>query len=108
MHYCFDIDGTICNNTNGKYAEAVPRPSVIARVNELFEAGHTIKLFTARGSTSGLDWRELTESQLAEWDVHYHELIMGKPHADIYVDDKSIHPVDWMSDRNMPSEKVLD
>jgi len=22
--YCFDIDGTICNNTWGKYEEAVP------------------------------------------------------------------------------------
>lgn len=91
LTYCFDIDGTLCTDTNGDYVAAEPITSRIAHVNELYAAGHTIKLFTARGSTTGIDWRDLTEIQLERWDVHHHELIMGKPHWDIMIDDKSIH-----------------
>ena len=34
---------------------------------------------------------ELTEKQLKEWGCKYHELIMGKPHADLFIDDKGIN-----------------
>ena len=47
---------------------------------------------TAIGSTTGTDWTTLTEKQLRQWGVKYHELIMNmKPHADIFVDDKAIN-----------------
>ena len=107
MDYCFDIDGTICDNTNGQYEAARPRTHVIQRVNDLYDDGHRIIFFTARGATTGLDWRELTERQLREWNVKHHDLIMGKPHADLYVDDKSVHPVDWLNGRPTPSEASL-
>jgi len=90
MTYCFDIDGTICTDTQGDYKSAQPFPSRIKHVNELYEAGHTIKLFTARGSTTGINWHRITEEQLAEWGVQYHNLIMGKPFADFFIDDKAI------------------
>jgi D-beta-D-heptose 7-phosphate kinase/D-beta-D-heptose 1-phosphate adenosyltransferase len=61
----------------------------------LYDAGHYIKLFTARGSRNGLDFRELTESQLKEWGLKYHELIFGKPHADIYVDNNTKTPEEF-------------
>ena len=32
---------------------------------------------------------ELTKQQLDDWGVKYHELIMGKPHADYFIDDKA-------------------
>ena len=32
---------------------------------------------------------DLTQQQLKEWGVRYHELIMGKPHADMFIDDKA-------------------
>ena len=89
--YLIDIDGTICTNTNGKYEACGPYVHRIKYVNKLYSLGHTIKLFTARGATSGKDWRELTEKQLKDWGVDYHELIMGKPHYDIHIDDKSIN-----------------
>ena len=100
--YCFDIDGTICSNTDGDYPEAVPVRHVIEQVNSLFDAGHTIKLFTARGATTGIDWRSVTAAQMEEWNVKYHELIMGKPHADVYVDDKAIHISDWLRGVTVP------
>lgn len=89
--YCFDIDGTLCTNTDGDYQLAQPYPDRISHVNALYENGHVVKLFTARGSTTGIDWRDLTERQLSSWGVRYHELILGKPHADVFVDDKAHH-----------------
>ena len=93
--YCFDIDGTICTNTEGDYEQAVPFKEVIEEINQLYDKGHRILLYTARGSTTGIDWTDLTRNQLKEWNVRYHELFMGKPTADIYVDDKAINTVDW-------------
>lgn len=88
--YCFDIDGTLCDQVVGDYLSASPRVSRIAKVNELAAQGHTIKIFTARGSKSGIDWSEETIAQLQSWGLTYHELILGKPHADLYIDDKAI------------------
>lgn len=96
MTYCFDIDGTICTNTDGQYESAQPFMEVIARVNALYDAGHKIYFCTARGHTTGIDWRQVTASQLKKWGARYHELYMGKPTADIYVDDKAINIVEWM------------
>lgn len=93
--YCFDIDGTICYTEGSDYPNSKPITERIELINELFDKGHEIKFFTARGSVSGIDWRELTESQLAAWGVRYHILILGKPHADIYVDDKGKHDQDF-------------
>ena len=95
MTYCFDIDGTLCSNTEGDYERAVSCPDVIARVNRLFGEGHQILLYTARGATTGIDWREITERQLSEWGVRYHALFLGKPTADIYIDDKAVNIADW-------------
>src|SRR5690349_13978794 len=94
MTYCFDIDGTLCTNTNGDYLAAEPFPEIISEVNKLHQAGHRILLYTARGSTTGIDWRETTVAQLQAWNVAY-QLFLGKPTADIYIDDKSLNFDDW-------------
>ena len=96
MIYCFDIDGTICSNTDGEYKRAEPDREVIQRINRLAEEGHTIYLYTARGSTTGIDWREYTQEQLQRWGVTYHQLVLGKPTADVYIDDKAINIRDWL------------
>tara|TARA_R100000008_G_C3548825_1_gene149147 strand:- start:23 stop:331 length:309 start_codon:yes stop_codon:yes gene_type:complete len=90
--YVFDIDGTICSNTNGEYKNAIPYEDVIQKINQLYDSGNIIKMMTARGSTTGIDWTSTTESQLKEWGVKHHQLIMNKkPHADVFVDDKAIN-----------------
>ena len=96
MIYCFDIDGTLCTKTDGDYPNARPFPERIAAVNALQDAGHVIKLFTARGSTTGIDWRAVTEEQMKEWNVQYDELILGKPEADLYIDDRCVNAEDWL------------
>lgn len=96
MTYCFDIDGTLCTNTDGDYEKAQPAQPVIDRVNALYANGHRILLQTARGATTGIDWRAATERQLAAWGVKYHALYFGKPTADLYVDDKAVNISEWM------------
>ena len=93
--YVFDLDGTLCSNTEGDYEAAVPFPWAIARLNALKRAGHHITIFTARGTTTGIDWRPTVERQLAEWGVEYDELMLGKPYGDVYVDDKALHVDAW-------------
>lgn len=95
MIYCFDIDGTLCTKHDGDYVRAEPFLDRIAVVNALHAAGHVIKLFTARGSTTGIDWREVTERQLQTWNVRYHVLITGKPEADVFIDDKAFNADHW-------------
>lgn len=99
MIYCFDIDGTLCTNTHGEYETAQPIPEMVAEINALHEEGHRILLFTARGTTTGIDWRELTAAQLDAWGVRYDELILGKPQADVYVDDRGVSTDEWKSRR---------
>tara|TARA_B100001248_G_C27341378_1_gene436457 strand:- start:131 stop:1030 length:900 start_codon:yes stop_codon:yes gene_type:complete len=93
--YVFDIDGTICNNTYGEYEKAKPFLENIKEVNFLFEEGHYIKYFTARGSGTGKDWSRLTREQLRSWGAKYHELILGKPEGDFYIDDKGRNALSW-------------
>jgi len=92
--YCFDLDGTLCTNTEGAYEEAEPFFDRIQKVNDLYDNSDRIIIFTARGTVTGIDWRALTEDQLDKWGVKYHELQLGKPFAHIYVDDRG------MSDSN--------
>lgn len=99
MKYYIDIDGTICRidsnyiNTAEKYASAIPIHERINHVNKLYDEGHNITYWTARGSNSGLNLENLTRSQLDLWGCKYHSLLLGKPPYDIYIDDKS-HNVD--------------
>lgn len=97
MKYCIDIDGTICTNTDGKYDLAEPLPLAIDRVNSLYNDGHYIFFYTARGTTTGIDWSEMTQLQLQKWGVKYHKIIFGKPDADIFIDDKAISAIDFIS-----------
>lgn len=90
MIYCFDLDGTLCTNTEGQYEKAKPYTDRIIEVNKLFDEGHHIIIDTARGATTGLDWHELTSTQLNNWGVKYTKLRVGeKLNYDTLVDDKA-------------------
>ena len=90
--YCFDLDGTLCTNTEGDYESALPYTERISIVNDLYEKGNTIIIETARGSKTGIDWNQITKNQLNKWGISYHKLRAGvKIAADIYIDDKGIN-----------------
>lgn len=95
MKYIVDIDNTICKTENSDYPNSVPFTDRIERINKLFEEGHIIHYWTARGGNSGKDWTEFTTKQLTEWGCKYHELKMFKPSYDIWIDDKAINSEDY-------------
>jgi hydroxymethylpyrimidine pyrophosphatase-like HAD family hydrolase len=99
MIYVFDIDGTICTNSNGDYNAAEPFQERIKKVNELYDKGNKIIFQTARGMGRTNNnvikayklFYDYTKKQLDEWGVKYHDLFLGKPEADIFIDDKGTH-----------------
>jgi len=60
-------------------------------MNKLYDDGHTIVYWTARGSGSGKDWSEVTKEQFKRYSVKYHTLKFEKPIYDIFIDDKNIN-----------------
>jgi len=89
MRIICDLDGTICNDTDGDYLIAQPNTEAIARLNNMHDAGHEIIIWTARGTTTGIDWQEDTARQLRAWGVKFHKLWLGKPQYDYWFDDKA-------------------
>ena len=98
MTYVFDIDGTICTNTNGRYKEAVPFKDRIEKINRLYEEGNKIIFLTARGMGRSDNsaayaysaFYDFTRDQLLDWGVKFSGLYLGKPSGDIYIDDKGM------------------
>jgi CMP-N,N'-diacetyllegionaminic acid synthase len=94
--YCIDIDGVIATITpENNYNLAQPLRENISKINALYDAGNKIVLFTARGTLTGLDWREVTEKQMRDWGVKHHNLRFGKPAADFYIDDRMLSLQDF-------------
>jgi hypothetical protein len=95
MRFVFDLDGTICTTHGTDYEKAEPFPRWVRQIRRLYQQGHTIVIYTARGSGTGKDWHEFTERQLWRWGVPFHELYCTKPYGDVYVDDKGCHSRDF-------------
>jgi hypothetical protein len=102
-----DLDDTLCVRPKNlehlgvdKYHHCTPLTDTIQQVNELFNSGNTIVIYTARGMNmfngnihlvySNLF--ELTINQLKRWGVKYHRLVLGKIHYDLLIDDKCVRP----------------
>jgi CMP-N,N'-diacetyllegionaminic acid synthase len=73
----------------------LPNYEIINQINKLYNNEHIILLYTARGATTGIDWRKITEDQMRQWGLKYHQLYFGKPTADVYIDDKAINLSEW-------------
>ena len=88
-----DIDETICFYDGVErlgYENAIPNFKNIAKINKLYNEGHEITYWTARGSVSKLNYFSLTQSQLQKWGCKYHNLSVGeKPPYDLLICDKT-------------------
>ena len=101
--YVFDLDGTLCSLTDGDYASALPFLNRIAKVNKLYDEGHEIIVYTARGmgrfsnnsASAKENFEDLTRDQLEDWGVRYHLLMLGKPSGDFYIDDKGLSDISF-------------
>ena len=93
-----DIDETICVSPEDRdYSRAVPMQERIEKINKLYDEGNTIVYWTARGTGSGIDWKDVTMEQFHRWGVKYHGLMMGKPIYDLFIDDKNINSETYFS-----------
>jgi hypothetical protein len=93
MNIYVDVDNTITETSGMDYQNAKPIYEKIEIINKLFDQGHTITYWTARGSVSGINFYELTKSQLDNWGAKYHNFMVGKPAFDILIDDKTINNI---------------
>ena len=98
MKIYVDIDETICYYESAReYPLALPLVNNIEQINLLYDEGHTVVYWTARGSRTGIDWAELTEQQLKSWGVKYTELKLGKPDYDLFICDKVVNTRDYFA-----------
>lgn len=97
-----DIDETIAYYEDERsYDKALPIQQNVDLVNQLYDEGCYIIMWTARGGSeaskkAGRCYYDFTERQLKEWGVKFHELSTGskgnyiKPAADLVLDDKAM------------------
>lgn len=110
MKYVIDIDGTICDKPDGMhhdgdYLLSVPKMDRIGKINQLYDEGHDIVYLTARGMgrydnsriLANKHFYDLTYTQLKSWGCKFHQLILGKPAGDVYIDDKGINDKDFFN-----------
>lgn len=104
-----DIDETICtgikDDHNLDYRLAIPIQERIDHINSLYDQGHTIIYWTARGAVTGIDWSEITITQLSQWGCKYTKLRTDKPPYDLFIDDKNINS-DWYFNQVGPSKSL--
>jgi len=95
MTYCFDIDDTILfSDFDGEsYYLRTANRKLVDKINRLYDNENEIIIYTGR------HWKHLllTIKQLKEISLKYHTLILGKPVADFYVDDKAMTPKEFLN-----------
>lgn len=104
----WDLDDTLCTRIpdritrvkgNARYKNCIPIEENIKLLNEFYDRGYHIIIYTSRGMTyydgdvKNIydNLYRMTKTQLKKWGIKYHELIMGKVHYDVLVDDKVIN-----------------
>lgn len=100
LRVCFDLDNTLVTfpRVMGDYATVEPIMTNIRVCQHLKKLGHTIIIYTARrmrtyGGNVGAciaNIGQLTLETIKNFDIPCDELVIGKPHADFYIDDLAI------------------
>ena len=90
---CIDIDGTIAPYPDeaNAYSTVKPFPGAKDTINSLKNLGIKIIIFTSRNN----EWKGITEYWLKEEGISYDELIMDKPKAQLYIDDRGFRFIAW-------------
>lgn len=113
LRWVFDLDETLVTlpQIPGDYSTVNPITKTINFVNHLYDTGHYIIIHTARhmktcnGNIELVKEKvgQVTKETLSKYNIQHHDLIFGKPYANIYVDDKSTNPHHWQDRWIKPS-----
>lgn len=103
MIFCVDIDDTLTKWDDSRdYENFKPIQEMVDAVNELYDQGHRIELYTARGMKSVGPERieaEIVPSLKKNLDkigLKYHVLRTHKPVYDYFIDDKALSPMEFL------------
>jgi hypothetical protein len=92
MQIIIDLDGTICTEEK-TYSRslAIPLDGAIDNINKLYDEGNIIIIYSAR------TWMEfeMTSEWLKKNNIKYHQLVLGKPVGDVWIDDRAINFNGW-------------
>lgn len=87
MQIIIDMDGTICTEMRQfSRCLAEPKSDAIETINKLYDEGHIIIIYSAR---TWVEY-EMTVEWLKRHRIKYHQLFMGKPIGDVWIDDRAI------------------
>jgi len=89
----FDLDGVLCEELNkvtgsDDYKSCRPLHSGINFFNEFKRRGWFVRINTSRFPED----KRVTQEWLSKYNILYDELVMGKPQADLRIDDRSLNP----------------
>jgi len=116
----FDIDGVLCKkNEDRDYADRVPHPGMVERLQDYYEEGYYIILYTARNMNThqgrigkiNADTAKTLLQWLDEHNIPHDEIYYGKPwcgHDGFYVDDKAIRPSELANHTTSEIQDILD
>ena len=111
-----DLDGTLAGDAiDGDYSTCPPNLDIIEKLNFLHKSGSKITIHTARSMrTYNRDIELITKntlpiivSWLSEHNVHYDEIVVGKPWPGprgLYVDDRAVRPNELI---NMDHDSII-
>eukprot|EP00929_Paragymnodinium_shiwhaense_P040364 TRINITY_DN21091_c0_g1_i1.p1 TRINITY_DN21091_c0_g1~~TRINITY_DN21091_c0_g1_i1.p1 ORF type:complete len:835 (-),score=152.07 TRINITY_DN21091_c0_g1_i1:82-2586(-) len=124
MRFVFDLDGTLVTHPKrrGDYASVEPIEQNVALVRSLKAAGHYIIVWTSReserhsgnvGAIVAAVGRQTLDT-LDKLQIPYDELLFGKPHADLYIDDRAVNSlvdtekeVGWVASESESVEGIV-
>lgn len=92
-----DLDDTISFCHDRKWDKATPNLPVIRKINQLYNDGWEVVIFSSRGQLSKVDYFSQVSEWLTNHGVLYTGLMFGKPLASLYVDDKACNTNDFIN-----------
>lgn len=103
MTLLIDLDGVVCSEEQTfERSLAKPIPGAREALLALREHGHTLVIYSARS------WSEfrMTKKWLEDHGIPFDSLLLGKPVADLFIDDRAVHFTEWSEVlQGLPHEK---
>lgn len=97
-----DFDDTLClhpKHDKTKIDDGQPNIPLINKLNELYDLGYMVHIYTARGHYSAANrpdadkkYRKIITDWLHKYNVKHDRLDFNKPLGIIYIDDKAVRP----------------